>query len=148
MRIEPAADRHFEEPAMPSFRTEPPRILVMEKDAQVLDNLSAALAEANFQICRCFTEEEALELIGRQPPDAVISDVVLNRLSVGEFCERIKQQPGMKDVPVMFLSPAQVPDIIRRHDVHGGTYYLRKRCEPRVLVQLLEQVMDLAPVTH
>ena len=51
----------------------------------------------------------------------------------------------MKDVPMMFLSPAQAPDIIRRHDGYGGTYYLRKPCEPRVLLQLLEQVLDLAP---
>jgi CheY-like chemotaxis protein len=131
---------------MSNYQPESPRILIIEKDPQVLGDLSATLTEANFQVCCCRSEEEGMEAIQRQPPDAVISDVVLNRFSDSEFCDRVKQQPEMRDVPMMFLSPAQVPDIIRRHDVYGGTYYLRKPCDPQVLVQLLEQLLNFAPV--
>jgi DNA-binding response OmpR family regulator len=130
---------------MSSFTLEPPRILLIEKDVQVLHALSAALTEANFQIDCCRSEAEALEVMERQPPDAIISDAVLDHFSVREFREVLQRQAGMEDVPVMFLTPAQAPDIIRRQDDHGGTYYLRKPCEPHVLVQLLEQALDLVP---
>jgi two-component system NtrC family sensor kinase len=133
---------------MPSHRPESPRILLIEPDCQVLSDLSAAFSEAHFQICCCHGVEEALESIACQPPDAIISDAVLNGLSDGEFCRRVKQQPAMKDVPLMFLSPAQTPDIIRRHDVYGGIYYLRKPCDPQILLQLLERELDFAPVSR
>ncbi|MBN2577764.1 MAG: response regulator, partial [Pirellulales bacterium] len=126
-------------------RAESPRILLVEKNPQLFADLSAALVEANYQICHCRDAEEALDLIGRQPPDAIISDV-FGEHSGGEFRERVKQRPGMKDVPVMFLTPAQAPDIFLRHDDHGGTYYLRKSCGPEVLLRLLERVLDFAPV--
>jgi DNA-binding response OmpR family regulator len=131
---------------MPNCRPDSPRILLIEQDCQVLGDLSTALNEANYQICCCRGVEEAMESIESQPPDAIVSDVVLDGLSGDEFCRRIKQQPEMRDVPVLFLSPAQTPDIIRRQDGNGGTYYLRKPCDPRVLLQLLEREMDFAVV--
>jgi CheY-like chemotaxis protein len=127
-----------------SNRPESPRVLLIESDSEILNDLSAVLNEAHFQISYCGDAAEALERIACEPPDAVVSDAVLNELSDGDFCRQVKQQPGMKDVPVMFLSPAQTPDIIRRHDGNGGTYYLRKPCDPQILLQLLERELDLA----
>jgi DNA-binding response OmpR family regulator len=129
---------------MKSNRPESPRVLLIEQDSEILNDLSAALNEAHFQTSCCGDVDEALESIACRPPDAIVSDVVLNGLSDGDFCRRVKQQPAMKDVPVMFLSPAQTPDIIRRHDGNGGTYYLRKPCDPQILLQLLERELDLA----
>jgi CheY-like chemotaxis protein len=57
------------------------------------------------------------------------------------LCEQLKQQTGLSDVPVMFLSGAQIPDIIRRSHAAGGTYYLRKPFDPHVLVELVDKAM-------
>jgi putative two-component system response regulator len=130
---------------MPYFRPEPPHILLIEKDPQVLGELSAALLEANYQIQCCHGVKEAMEQIDRRPPDAIICNVVMNELSGSEFRDRVKRQGDLKDVPVMFLSPSQASDIIRRHDNHGGSYCLRKPCDPQVLLQLLENMLELAP---
>ncbi|MHB8901140.1 MAG: hypothetical protein ACYC6Y_20520, partial [Thermoguttaceae bacterium] len=47
----------------------------------------------------------------------------------------------LKGVPVMFLSGAQIPDIIRRSHAVGGTYYLRKPFDPGVLVELVDKAL-------
>jgi CheY-like chemotaxis protein len=41
----------------------------------------------------------------------------------------------------MFLSGAQIPDIIRRSHAAGGTYYLRKPFDPEVLVELVQKAL-------
>jgi hypothetical protein len=47
----------------------------------------------------------------------------------------------------MFLSAMQSPDIIRRADSHGGTYYLRKPFDAPVFVELVEK-MRRTPRPH
>ena len=74
-------------------------------------------------------------------PDLIISDINLNGQSGLELCEQIKEDEALKDVPVMFLSGAQIPDIIRRSHAVGGTYYLRKPFDSEVLVELVEKAL-------
>jgi DNA-binding NarL/FixJ family response regulator len=47
----------------------------------------------------------------------------------------------LANVPVMFLSRLQTPDIIRRHDALGVSYYLRKPVDPGVLRELVDNVV-------
>jgi hypothetical protein len=47
-------------------------------------------------------------------------------------------------VPVMFFSGTQIPDIIRRSDSAGASYYLRKPCEAEVLLELIGKALEAA----
>ena len=42
--------------------------------------------------------------------DLIIAEVHLDDTSGPDLCEKIKGQPALEDVPVMFLSGAQIPD--------------------------------------
>jgi len=66
------------------------------------------------------------------PPDLILCDVHLRGESGLETCQQIKRQPGLENVPVMYLSAAQLPDIIRRSDAAGGIYWLRKPFDANV----------------
>jgi hypothetical protein len=46
----------------------------------------------------------------------------------------------------MFLSGGQIPDIIRRQDHLGGTYYIRKPFDPNVLLELVDKALQLPAV--
>jgi hypothetical protein len=50
-------------------------------------------------------------------------------------------------VPAMYLSSGQIPDIIRRHDEMGGSYYLRKPFDPGVLLELADKAMQMPVLT-
>ncbi len=116
-------------------------ILVIDDHADALDNVVAALSGANFSCRCCRTAEEAVAAATSCPPDLIISDVHLHGHSGLEVCERIRQTPALTEVPVMFLCGAQVPDVIRRSDSRGGTYFLRKPCDPEVLVGLIDTAL-------
>lgn len=118
-----------------------PLILVIDDEADVLGEVAAILAGAGFA-CHCSsTAEAAVQFARSTAPDLIISDINLDGRSGLELCEQIKQDEALRDVPVMFLSGAQIPDIIRRSHAVGGTYYLRKPFDPEVLVELVDKAL-------
>lgn len=116
-------------------------ILVIDHEASVLEQMAQILGGAGY-CCWCARDTQAAAALMRQTgPDLIISDINLSGHSGLTICEQLKQQTGMNQVPVMFLSGVQVPDIIRRSHAVGGTYYLRKPFEALVLLELIENVL-------
>lgn len=126
---------------MSIYQQQQPLVLVVDDEVQVLDEVATALSAAGFVCHGCSTPEDAADFVRFHTPDLIISDINLNGYSGLELCEQIKQAPALKDVPVMFLSGAQIPDIIRRSHAAGGTYYLRKPFDPTVLVELVDKAL-------
>ena len=126
--------------SMNSFEQQP-LILLVDDEQEVLDEVSAVLCNAGFE-CRCCTDaDEAIDEAKVNSFDLIISDINLNGRSGLEMCEQIKRNEDLENVPVMFLSGAQIPDIIRRSHAAGGTYYLRKPFDPEVLVELIDKAL-------
>src|SRR5205823_14796426 len=91
----------------------------------------AADRTAAFRIAR----SEALDL--------VICDVNVGGNSGLELTRELRRLPGMQDVPVMFISRTQLPDIVRRSHEAGAAYYLRKPLDPDVLIDLVGKALWL-----
>lgn len=116
-------------------------ILVIDDEASVLGEVAAAVTPSGYTCHGCASADAAMEMARQLSPDLIICDINLDGQSGLELCERIKADPDMAQVPVMFLSGAQVPDIIRRSHAAGGVYYLRKPFDPEVLVELMEKAL-------
>lgn len=120
---------------------QPPSILVIDDEPNVLQEVAAILQSAGYACQCCATSEAAVAFARANPPDLIISDINLNGRSGLALCEQIKEDPALHSVPVMFLSGAQIPDIIRRSHAAGGTYYLRKPFDPEVLLELVDKAL-------
>jgi CheY-like chemotaxis protein len=124
----------------------PPLVLVIDNEQQVLDEVAATLGSANIA-CHCCTQpDEAFAVALRNPPDLILCDTNMFGESGPETCERIKRQPGLENIPVMFLSTAQMPDVIRRSHGSNSTYSLRKPFAPDVLVGLIDAAIGATPL--
>jgi CheY-like chemotaxis protein len=119
----------------------PPLILIVDDESDILEEIAGVLAAAGFASECCTTAEAAIAMAETNPPDLILSDVNLNGYSGLEMCEHIKQNAALGHVPLMFLSGAQIPDIIRRSHAAGGVYYLRKPFDPEVLVELIDKAL-------
>lgn len=126
---------------MSQFQPDQPLVLVVDDEASVLGEVAEVLTTAGFACHCCRTTASALEKAIEKAPDLILSDINLNGESGLALCERIREEPGLEDVPVMFLSGAQIPDIIRRSHAAGGTYYLRKPFDPEVLLELVQKAL-------
>src|SRR5262245_27998548 len=113
------------------------KILAIEHERSVLDEIRSALDGAGIT-CQGAADAETAGLILEQfTPDLILVDINLAGQSGVDVCDELREQAHLTDVPVMFLSGAQGPDIIRRRNPRGGTsYYLRKPFDAPVLVQL------------
>jgi len=116
-------------------------ILVIDDDPDIVAGLAKVLSAAGYVAQCCHDAAGAIESVRRATPDLIISDINLGGESGLQLCERLKKEEGLGDVPLMFLSGAQMPDIIRRsHDV-GAIYYLRKPFDHHVLLELIDKAL-------
>ena len=126
------------------FGQDRPLVLVVDGEQNVLEKISEVLREAKFGCRCCVTADEAIAAALACPPDLIVCDWNLDGENGVETCQRIKQQPGLAEVPVMFLSSVQRPDVVRRSHVAGhGAYCLRKPFAPTVLVELIDQALGV-----
>jgi two-component system sensor histidine kinase/response regulator len=93
---------------------------------------------ANLQLLVCFLQDEgykvrpvtsgaaALELAALVKPDLILMDVSMPEMDGYETCRRLKAQPGLRDVPVVFLSAlGDLLDKVKAFEV-GGVDYITK----------------------
>jgi CheY-like chemotaxis protein len=125
-------------------RREQPLILLVDDEQAALDETSAMLTATGFVCECCSSAARALDLAESLLPDLILSDTSLPGESVREMFERVQRHEFLAGVPIMFLSSGQIPDIIRRSDGAGGTYYLRKPPAPEVLIGLIERALGIA----
>ena len=126
---------------MKAMNGSPITILAIDADHEASTTLAAILSDAGY-VCRCVDSAcAAAEAVRDATPDLIICDVNLAGHSGTIACEQLRAAAGLGDVPLMFLSAMQSPDIIRRSHSAGGTYYLRKPFDPKVLVELVEKAL-------
>jgi CheY-like chemotaxis protein len=129
---------------MKDFGQERPFVLVVDGEQDVLDRANEALTKAEIGCRCCTTADEALIAALTSPPDMIVCDWNLGGENGVETCDRIREQPGLSDVPVMFLSSAQRPDVVRRRLMAGhGVYCIRKPFTSTVLVELIDQALGM-----
>jgi DNA-binding response OmpR family regulator len=128
--------------SLSNYTDQHPLILVIEEDLQVLQELAATLNSAGYEARCCSTSEEASASTRDARPDLILCDVVIHERGGTEICEQLKREMAPGEVPVMFLSANQIPDIIRRRSPFGGSYYLRKPFDAEVLLDLLDKTLN------
>jgi CheY-like chemotaxis protein len=116
-------------------------LLVVDSDPVLLTGTAAVLHTAGYE-CHCARDTQgALKAARTLPLDLIICDVLLGSESGLDLCKHIRKLPGCIDVPVMFVSSQQLPDIIRRSYEAGAAYYLRKPFDPEVLIELVSKAL-------
>jgi CheY-like chemotaxis protein len=119
-------------------------ILVIDDEAEVLSGLTTMLATAGYDTHGASDDLSAADLAARLHPDMILCDINLHGINGVELCEQLKQLDGLADVPTMFLSGTQSPDIIRR----AHAYYVRKLLDPQVILKLIEQALAEVACRH
>jgi two-component system chemotaxis response regulator CheY len=122
---------------------EPAEILVIDDDSLALASTAAALDSAGHIVYQARDRMSALRIARIEALDLVVCDVNLGADSGLDLSRELRRLPGMQDVPVMFISRTQLPDIVRRSHEAGAAYYLRKPLDPEVLIDLVGKALWL-----
>lgn len=118
-----------------------PVILVIDSDPLTMTAVAAALHLSGYEVHCARDREAATKAVIAQPFDLIICDVALENDSGISVYDSLCAIPDRNDIPVMFVSAHQSPDIIRRSNETGGVYYLRKPFDPNLLLDLVDKAL-------
>ncbi|MGC8837353.1 MAG: diguanylate cyclase [Anaerolineae bacterium] len=80
------------------------RILVVDDSVATRRLLRTILRGAGYQVLEAGDAAEAQGLIAQNPPDLILLDIMMPGMSGFEFCERLKQDPGTADIPIVMVT--------------------------------------------
>ena len=124
------------------------RVLVIDDEQMIVDEVVKCLIQNDYTPTVCMNSSQALAAAETMEFDLIISDINLGLENGLELCQQIHKLDNARETPVIFLSGAQIPDIIRRSRSVGGTYYIRKPFDPEVLIELIDKAMWFPALTR
>lgn len=103
-----------------------PRILIVEDHPIIAELVETRLRIEGMDPVKCPGGREALEIIGKEPLDAVILDIMMPEVDGYEVLRQIRAQPGTRNLPVIFLTAKSTPADIEKGLAMGANYYITK----------------------
>lgn len=124
------------------------RIVLLVDDApQSLGPLVAALEQDGYTVLVARDGASALERLALVVPDAILLDAVMPGLSGFETCRRIKADPALSHIPVIFMTGlSETPHIVEGFDSGGVDYVVKPLHTQEVLARLATHVRNARSV--
>lgn len=119
-----------------------PRVLVVDDDAVIRTVASQILGKA-FEVKTCSTGEEAVSLTASLHPDAVLLDISLSGMNGFEVLGMLKEDPNVRDIPVIFVTGEDSADAESSGFKNGAADFVKKPFAPEVLMQRTKRVIEL-----
>jgi len=122
-----------------------PVVLVVDDNQQNLELLQAYLEDMDCQTIPAHDGLEALAIISKYPPDLILLDVMMPKMSGFEVCKRIKNDPKTDDIPVIMVTALNEFGDIERGIDSGTDDFISK---PVNKLELLTRVKTMLKLKH
>ena len=117
------------------------KILLVEDDKDIVENLSAVLKGEGFSVCTASGQKDALKAVEQEAFDLLLLDVSLRDGNGFAVCSAVK---GSSDLPVIFLTASgDEYSVVTGLDL-GAEDYISKPFRPRELVSRMRSVLRRA----
>src|SRR5687768_15538425 len=115
-------------------------ILIVEDYEDVRGMLRVLLESERFQVLEAGSGSEALEVIKKQRPDAILMDLALPGFDGFETIRRIRTVDGFRNVPIIVLTAYTGPSTYETALSAGSNYFMAKPVDFDELLNLLKQI--------
>ncbi len=122
-----------------------PIVLVVDDNQQNRELLQAYLEDVDCRAVPARDGLEALKIIAKEPPDLILLDVMMPKMSGFEVCKRIKNDPKTDDIPVIMVTALNEFGDIERGIDSGTDDFLSK---PVNKLELLTRVKTMLKLKH
>jgi DNA-binding response OmpR family regulator len=123
-------------------------VLVVDDSPATLGVLNEVLEEAGYTVLIAQSGTTALTLVDKVTPDIVLMDGMMPGLDGFETCRRMKQNPILVSVPIIFMTGlTETEHVIRGLDA-GGVDYVSKPVAPDEVVARIGVHLSNARLTR
>jgi DNA-binding response OmpR family regulator len=116
-------------------------ILVVDDEAEICDLVSYNLAREGYKVVAEHDGEAGLERVFKAPPDLLVLDLLLPKLSGLEVLDAIRSEPRTKHLPVLVLTArgTEMDKLVGFE--RGADDYLTKPFSPKELVARVSAIL-------
>jgi sigma-B regulation protein RsbU (phosphoserine phosphatase) len=124
-----------------SFDEVTPKILFVDDDPSMSRLFKYNLEKAGYNCTVANSVAEAMDLIKKQIPDVIVSDIMMPNTDGFEFRKMVLDIPSLKDIPFIFLTAkGSEEDILEGYDL-GITDYVVKTAGPKLVVAKVSAII-------
>jgi PleD family two-component response regulator len=110
-----------------------PTILVVDDAAENLMIMESILA-TDYSLKLFKESSEALEYAFANPPDLILLDIMMPNIDGFETCRRLKANPKLADIPVIFITSKNEDEYEERGFSVGASDFIHKPINAPILI--------------
>lgn len=122
------------------------KIVVIDDEPNITKLLQAFLERKGYQIFLAYDGMSGYELVEKETPHLVITDLLLPRLHGFEVCKKVKENPKLAHIPVILMTAIYKKT---RYKLEGKGYgaddFIEKPFELPTLLSKIEKLI-LSPI--
>ena len=119
------------------------RILHVEDTPAALYARSRLLKQSGYEVMEATTGREALQKLTEGRPELMLIDVNLPDISGLEICQHVRQDPGLRHMPVIQISALNVDDIDAAYGVSSGAdFYITEPVRGESLLLVIKALLE------
>ena len=116
-------------------------VLVVDDTESNIDILVEALGD-DYEVSVAMDGEEALEVVGDEPPDLILLDIMMPGMDGLEVCRQLKAETATRDIPVIFVTAMDEGGDMDKGLELGATDYITKPLDPREVHCKVAKALD------
>ena len=118
------------------------RILVVDDDENILNLERTILEQKGFDVTGANGGAEALRLLADQTFDLVLLDVMMPEVDGFAVCRKIKEDPRLEDMPVIFLTAKGGGEALAEGFESGAVMYINKPFTANKLLTIVNTMLE------
>lgn len=117
-----------------------PKVLLVDDNKTNVELLQAQLKPFNYDLSTAFDGEQALKAVEANPPDLILLDLMMPKVSGYEVCKTLKQNKKTQFIPIIVITALkELDDKIRAIEIGADDFLLK----PFNKIELITRVKSL-----
>lgn len=118
------------------------RILVVDDDENILNLEKTILEQKGFSVTTAGGGNEALKVLAEEGFDLILLDVMMPEVDGFSVCRKIKNDPRLKDIPVIFLTAKGGGEALAEGFESGAVMYINKPFTANKLLTIVNTMLE------
>ena len=114
------------------------KILVIEDNQEMLENIAEMLELFNYSVIKAHTAATGVENAKSEKPDLIICDIMLPDFDGYKVLQLLEEEPSTKSIPFIFLTAKAEKSEIRKGMNMGADDYITKPFDKADLINAVE----------